>query len=111
MRTRRTTRKYFCYYQSTKYFKAFYNYAKRLEDKVGMGFALNRVACGLYYQEEYREAIHQNERGLEMMDEENVFAAFYNSGIFLRKVKKFRAALEMFDRVGDFQKGAPVVFG
>lgn len=74
--------------------------AKRLVDKIGMGFALNRISCGLYYLGDYMEAIRQNERCLALMDKDNVYATLYNSGIFLRKVGKCRAALEEFQKVG-----------
>lgn len=85
--------------KSTEFFKGFYNFAKKLEDKVGMGFALNRVSCGLYYQGKFREAVSQNERCMELMDEENIYAAYYNSGIFYRKMGQHKTALDLFGQV------------
>lgn len=73
--------------------------AKKLEDKIGMGFALNRISCGQYYLGQFQESIHQNQRCMEMMDKDNEYATMYNAGIFYRKLGKCRAALEEFQRV------------
>ena len=64
-----------------------------------MGFALNRVSCGLYYTGFLADAVHQNQRCMELMDTENIYATMYNAGIFLRKLGKCKAALEQFQRV------------
>ena len=71
-----------------------------------MGFALNRVACGLYYQTNFAEAFHQNERCTELMDEENIYAAYYNGGIFLRKLRRYKQALDQFSKVDSIRPGA-----
>lgn len=85
--------------KSTSFFKAFFNIANKLQDKIGMGFALNRVSCGQYYCGNYEDAIHQNTRCTELMDKDNVYATYYNSGIFLRKLGKCSAALGEFQKV------------
>lgn len=80
-------------------FKAFFNIAKQLSDKVGMGFGLNRVACGLYYTGDFDAAVIQSQKCLELMDEDNMYASLYNMGVFHRKACNFRASIDSFEQV------------
>lgn len=64
-----------------------------------MGFALNRVSCGQYYCGEYADAVYQNARCMELMDNENIYATLYNAGIFLRNLGKCTAALDQLEKV------------
>ena len=87
-------------------FKAFFNIAKQLSDKVGMGFGLNRVACGLYYTGDFDGAVEQNQKCIELMDEDNLYASLYNMGVFQRKARQFRGAVDSFEQVDSYQSGS-----
>lgn len=67
-----------------------------------MGFALNRISCGLYYQGQFEEAAEQNYRCIELMDDDNIYATYYNAGIFCRKLGSCERGLDFFEKV-DFK--------
>lgn len=70
-----------------------------------MGFGLNRVACGLYYSGDFEGAVLQNQRCIELMDEDNLYSALYNGGVFQRKAQQFRGAVESFEQVEPVDSG------
>lgn len=65
---------------------------------MGMGFALNRISCGQYYQGQHKEAIASNEKCMEFMDEENVYVTLYNAGVFYRKVGRWGYSREFLEK-------------
>lgn len=64
-----------------------------------MGFALNRISCGLFYLNQLPESLQQNERCMELMDQDNLYATLYNSGIILRKMLKYQQSIHFFEKV------------
>lgn len=67
-------------------------------DKVGIGFALNRIGICLYHQNKFRESLKFNLKCLDIIDEENIYAVFYNRGITLRKVKDYANSITFFNK-------------
>ena len=87
------------YKKSTGYFKRFYSFAKSMQDKVGMAFALNRIGIGFYFLQDYEASTRYNKMCLAIIDAENIYSIYYNLGICLRKFKEFPKSLEFFDHV------------
>ena len=90
------------YQKAIKFFKTFYKYAKQLEDKVGMCFALNRIAVNYYNIKEYEHSLKNHRKAVEIMDSENIFTSYYNLGIVLRKLGLIEDSLEEFTKAVDW---------
>lgn len=50
------------YVKAIKFFKTFYKYARRLEDKVGMCFSLNRIAVDYYNLKDYEQSLKNHRK-------------------------------------------------
>lgn len=87
------------YKKSCGYFKRFFKFAKNMQDKVGMTFALNRIGIAYYFLEKYKLAINFNKRCLEMIDGDNEYSVLYNMGICFRKLKDYFESLRFFEKV------------
>jgi len=90
------------YQKAIKFFKTFYKYARQLEDKVGMCFALNRIAVNYYNISDYEQSLRNHRKALEIMDSENIFTSYYNLGIVLRKLRLIDESLEEFTKAVDW---------
>lgn len=69
-----------------------------MQDKVGISFALNRIAIGFYFQHKYELSLKFNMKCLQMIDEENIYSILYNIGIVKRKLKDFQGSLDAFNK-------------
>lgn len=87
------------YKKSCSYFKRFFKFAKSMQDKVGMAFALNRIGIGFYFLEKYDVSLKYNKNCLEMIDNDNEYSVLYNIGICFRKMKDFFESLKFFEKV------------
>jgi tetratricopeptide (TPR) repeat protein len=69
-----------------------------MQDKVGISFALNRIAISLYFQKKYDLSLKFNNKCLEMIDDENLYSVLYNVGIVHRKLNQFEESLAIFSQ-------------
>jgi tetratricopeptide (TPR) repeat protein len=88
----------------SSYFKKFFQYARNMQDKIGICFALNRIAVGFYFQQKYELCLKFNLRCLEMIDQENAYSILYNIGIVCRRMLKFDESLNYFMQALEWSK-------
>ena len=67
-----------------------------MEDKIGVGLAMNRLGVNYYNLSRADKSSEFHLKNLELSDRENCFAAYYNLGISLRSLKKYDDALSYF---------------
>jgi len=69
-----------------------------MNDKIGVGFALNRIDASYYQIGRFDDSLKFNLLSIEIIDEENIYAVYYNRGITLRKIKEFAQSLTFFNK-------------
>ena len=83
--------------------------AQSMEDKIGVSLALNRLGVNYFNLGRADKSVDFHLKNLELSDQENCFAAYYNLGISYRSLKKFEEALHYFQTANDWAREFKVI--
>lgn len=86
------------YRKAIKFYKRYYNCAKGLEDKIGMALTMNRIGLCYHNLNNHEKSISYHLKNMELSDDDNSFACYYNLGISFRILLKFPESLEYFTK-------------
>jgi tetratricopeptide (TPR) repeat protein len=82
--------------KAIRFYKRFFFCARLLEDPVGAALALNRIGVAYHKLKKFDKSFSFHKKHLEFTDSENIYAAYYNSGIALRFQKQFAESIDYF---------------
>ena len=80
-----------------KFYKRFVNYAKRMEDRIGVALGANRIGINEYNRGKYESSLAHHEENTKLSDVENRFTGLYNIGISYRKLDNLEEAINSFE--------------
>ena len=86
------------YDQAVSFFKRFFFCARMMDDPVGSSLALNRIGVAYYKKKKIGKSLKFHNKHLEFTDKENVFAAYYNTGICNRVLGSYQSAHDSFTK-------------
>jgi len=90
--------------QAIRAYRKFLTCAQSMEDKIGVSLALNRLGVNYFNLGRADKSVDFHLKNLELSDQENCFAAYYNLGISYRSLKKYEEALQYFQTANDWAR-------
>ena len=75
-----------------------------MEDKIGLALGANRIAVNYFNDGAYDKSIEYHKQNIQLSDNENTFAGYYNIGISYRKNRDFNESIANFKKALEWAK-------